>query len=102
MSIDSAYADATEYFSFDFGMWDELRTYMLKREKHYPHRVPPDKWPELKLIGKAMVKGWAVSCRYYPRVRGRGKPCYSYVFPGITDSEMVMVHMIMGGCLNGF
>ena len=97
MVIDSAYADATEYFNFDFGMWDELRTYYITGAKHYPHRLPPDKWPDLKLIGKAMVKGWAVPCRYYPRVRGRGKFFRPYVFPGITDSEMVMVHMIMGG-----
>lgn len=99
MSIDTGYADATKYFSFDNDMWDGFRTYLVKREKHYPHRVPPDKWPDAKLIGKAMVKGWAVPCRYYPKVRGRGKWIGTYVFPGITDYELELVHQIMRGAI---
>ena len=64
-------------------------------QKHYPHRIPPNKWPDMKLIGKAMVRGWAVPCRYYPRPWRRSGRCCSFIFPGISDSEMQLIHMIM-------
>lgn len=62
----------------------------------YPHRTPPRKWPDMKLIGKAMVRGWAVPCRYYPSHWRRGGHCRSFVFPGITDTEMKFIHALMG------
>ena len=51
--------------------------------KHYPIRFPPKKWPSPELIGKAMVRGWAVPARYYEFIRTRGLT--SYVGPGIPD-----------------
>lgn len=48
-------------------------------------------------VGKAMVKGWAVPCRYYPRPWRRGGYCKSFVYPGISDYEMQLVHQIMRG-----
>lgn len=81
------------YYSFDNGMFTEL--YQLIAQKHYPHRIPPGKWPDRKLIGKAMVRGWAVPCRYYPRPWRRGGYCRSFVFPGITDAEMEFIHALM-------
>lgn len=99
MSIDTGYADASRYFSFVPDSFTVKRTYLMKRAKYYPARIPPDKWPDTKLIGKAMVKGWAVPCRYYmkPR-RGMGKRI-SFVFPGITNYEMEVIHQIMRGAI---
>ena len=66
-------------------------------QRHYPHRIPPKEWPDVKLIGKAMARGWAVPCRYYPRFR-RARPfILPYVYPGITDAEMKAISLIMRG-----
>lgn len=89
----SVLADATEYFDFDSDLFREI--YNLIAVKHYPVRIPPDKWPDQKLIGKAMAKGFAVPCRYYPRPWRRGGYCRSFVFPGITDTEMKFIHTLM-------
>ena len=91
----SVLPDVTKYFDFDSEMFTELVHVMVV--KHYPVRIPPDKWPEHKQIGKAMVKGWAVPCRYYPRPWRRSGYCQSFVYPGITDYEMEMVHQIIRG-----
>ena len=93
----SVLADATEYFDFDSDMLREI--YELIAVKHFPVRIPPDKWPDQKLIGKAMVIGWAVPCRYYPRPWKRSGYCMSFVYPGISDYEMELVHQIMRGRL---
>lgn len=95
MELSWGLADATQYFSFDNEMYTEML--QLIGVKHYPVRVPPEKWPDLKLIGKAMVKGWAVPCRYHPRPWRRDGYCKSFVYPGISDFEMQLVHQIMRG-----
>ena len=92
--MDIGVADATRYF-FDNELWDEICK--LMEVKHYPPRVPPKKWPDKKLIGKAMVKGWSIPCRYFPRNRRGGGYVRSYVYPGITDYELEVIHLIMGG-----
>ena len=91
----SVLTDVTKYFDFDSEMF--TKRFRIMPVKHYPVRIPPEKWPEQKLIGKAMVKGWAVPCRYYPRPWRRGGYCQSFVYPGITDYEMELVHQIMRG-----
>ena len=65
------------------------------RPKYYPCRIPPNKWPDMKLIGKAMIRGWAVPCRYYPRPWRLGGYCRSFVFPGISDAEAKIIHALM-------
>lgn len=102
MSIDTGYADATKYFSFDLDSFAVKRTFLMKGGKYYPARIPPDKWPDTKLIGKAMVKGWAVPCRYYMKPRRGMVQRLSFVFPGITNYEMEVIHQIMRGALNDF
>ena len=62
--------------------------------KHYPIRRPPRKWPDMKLIGKAIVRGWAIPCRYYPIRRGGGV-CIPFVFAGISDHEYWFIHTLM-------
>lgn len=84
----------SHYYHFGKDMFVELLQTVGQR--HYPHRIPPDKWPDMKLIGKAMVRGWAVPCRYYLRPWMRGGYCRSFVFPGITDTEMKFIHTLMG------
>ena len=64
-------------------------------QRSYPVRIPPSKWPDMKLIGKAIVLGWAVPCLYYSRSWMRGGYLRSFVFPGITDTEMDFVHALM-------
>lgn len=81
------------YYRLSEEMTVEL--FEIIRPKHYPHRIPPNKWPDMKLIGKAMVRGWTVPCRYYPRPWRRGGYCCSFVFPGITDTEMKFIHTLM-------
>ena len=81
------------YYHFSQEMVTQL--YEVVCQKHYPLRVPPDKWPDMKLIGKAMVKGWAEPCQYCPRPWRRGGYCLSFVFPGISDKEMMLIHAIM-------
>ena len=81
------------YYHFNQEMVIVLHKMVAK--KHYPHRVTPNKWPDMKLIGKAMVKGWAEPCLYYPRPWRRGGYCRSFVFPGISDKEMMLIHAIM-------
>lgn len=70
------------------------KKYMAIGQKHYPHRICPKKWPDMKLIGKAIVKGWATPCRYYSFRRGGGR-YYSAVFAGISDEEYMMIKRIM-------
>lgn len=82
----SVLADATEYFDFDSDLFREI--YDLIAVKHYPVRIPPDKWPDQKLIGKAMAKGWAVPCKYYGTPpRGLEKCLWYYIFPGIPGGS---------------
>lgn len=74
------------------------RRYTVVAQKHYPHRIISREWkPDFKLIGKAIARGWAVPCRYYTPVRGRGKPFAAFVFPGISDEEYMCTQTIMGG-----
>ena len=82
-----------QYYDFDENAFTKIAE--ILDQKHYPHRIPPSKWPNMKLIGKAMVRGWAVPCRYYDRTRGIGSYCRSFVFPGITDTEMEFIHTLM-------
>ena len=91
----SVLADATKYFDFDNEMFDEV--IRLLAVKHYPVRIVPKKWPDKQLIGKAMVKGWAVPCRYFPRTRRSVGYTGSFVYPGITDYELELIHQIMRG-----
>ena len=81
------------YYRFNEEMTVQL--FEMIGQKHYPHRIPPMKWPDMKLIGKAMVRGWAVPCRYYPWPWRRGGYCRSFVFPGITDTEMKFIQALM-------
>ena len=82
-----------QYFYFDENAITQIAE--IVAQKHYPHRIPPDKWPDMKLTGKAIVKGWAVPCRYYPRPWRRGGHCLTFVFPGISDQETQWIHAIM-------
>lgn len=81
------------YYHFDKDTFIQIAE--IVAQKHYPHRIPPDKWPDMKLIGKAMVRGWSVPCRYYPRPWRRGGYCRSFVFPGISDAETKFIHALM-------
>lgn len=83
------------YWKFDPEVF--TKKYPFIRNPQYPIRVPPKEWPDMKLIGKAMVKGWAVPCRYWPAVRGGGSFRYrfSFVFPGISDVEYGLILQIM-------
>lgn len=85
--------DIGNYYNFNSSELSAL--YRFVAQKHYPHRIVPRKWPDTKLIGKAMARGWAVPCRYYPIARGLGKFVIPFVYPGITDSEMAAIHAIM-------
>jgi hypothetical protein len=71
------------------------RTYTFVKQPRYPARIPPKKWPDVKLIGKAMARGWAVPCRYFPAIRGRGGFFRPYIFPGITDTEYGYILALM-------
>lgn len=93
MSCTVKMARDSHYYHFDKDMYTELL--QIVGQRHYPHRIPPDKWPDMKLIGKAMVRGWTVPCRYYPRPWRRGGHCRSFVFPGITDTEMKFIQALM-------
>ena len=71
------------------------RKYTFIQQPHYPARIPPKEWPDMKLIGKAMVRGWATPCRYWPRPRrgcGFQRP---FVFPGISNPEYGLILAIM-------
>lgn len=92
MSCAVKMARNAHYYHFDKDMYTELLQIV---GQHYPHRIPPSKWPDMKLIGKAMVRGWAVPCRYYPRPWRRGGYCRSFVFPGISDAEAKIIHALM-------
>lgn len=81
------------YWKFDPDML--TRTYTFVVQPRYPARIPPKKWPDLKLIGKAMARGWATPCRYYPIARGRGRFQCSYVFPGISNAEYGYILALM-------
>lgn len=70
------------------------RLYRIVPQKYYPPRVPPKQWPSLELIGKAMARGWAIPCRYYPRML-RGGYQRTFVYPGISNAEMMAIHIIM-------
>ena len=84
---------AEDYYHVDEA---QLRTlYHMVPTKYYPKRIPPKKWPSLELIGKAMARGWAVPCRYYPLPFRRGGWLPSFVWPGISDAEIKMIHLIM-------
>lgn len=87
--------DPYPYYSFDSTQMRVL--YEMVMQRHYPHRIPPKEWPRMELIGKAMAKGWAVPCRYYPRPWRRGGYQPSFVWPGISDREMSAIQMIMEG-----
>ena len=90
MSIESEYS---RYYSAN---WQKMKTvYTMVRRKHYPPRIPPKEWPSNELIGKAIARGWAIPCRYYPFHRGRGRFYQTFVYPGITDAEMMAMHIIM-------
>ena len=93
MSCGDTLARKAQYYHFNKDMFAELHQLVI--QKHYPHRIPPDTWPDMKLIGKAMVRGWAVPCRYYPRPWRRGGYCRPFVFPGISDIEMQFIHALM-------
>ena len=72
------------------------KKYMAIGQKHYPMRRVPKEWPDMKLIGKAIVRGWAIPCRYYRFGRSRGRGYYqSFVFAGISDEEYMMIRRIM-------
>ena len=81
-----------DFYSIDDAELKALYTFAV--QKHYPHRIALKKWPEKELIGKAMARGWAIPCRYYLLGR-RGSFNRAFVYPGITDSEMEAMHMIM-------
>ena len=81
------------FYTFDKDMVTQIRNIVF--QKHYPHRIPPDKWPDKELIGKAMVRGWAVPCRYYPRPWRHSSYIRSFVYPGITDAEMNHIHALV-------
>ena len=82
-----------QYYHFDENVFVQIAE--IVAPKHYPFRIPPNKWPDKELIGKAMVRGWAVPCRYYPRPWRRGGYCRSFVFPGISDAEAKFIHVLM-------
>ena len=83
----------SQYYDFDENAFTKIAE--ILDQKHYPHRIPPSEWPNMKLIGKAMVRGWAVPCLYYSRPSKRGGHFGTFVFPGITDTEMEFIHSIM-------
>ena len=69
------------------------RKYIFTGTKHYPRRLALKEWPDMKLIGKAIAKGWSTPCRYY-RFR-RGGCCIPTVFAGISDAEYLAIQKIM-------
>lgn len=81
------------YWRFDPDMLTRTCTFVI--QPRYPARIPPKRWPDLKLIGKAMARGWATPCRYYPIVRGRVRFQYSYIFPGISNPEYGYILALM-------
>ena len=82
------------FWEFDPNMLTEK--YTAVGQKHYPIRRVPKEWPDMKLIGKAIVKGWATPCRYYRFGRSRGRGYYqSFVFAGISDYELGVIHWLM-------
>jgi hypothetical protein len=83
----------SEYYNLDSEKLKEVYTFTV--QKHYPHRIPPREWPSKELMGKAVARGWAIPCRYYPFYRGRGRFYQTFVYPGITDREMMAMRIIM-------
>lgn len=83
----------SQYYDFDENAFTQIAETVA--QKHYPHRIAPREWPNMKLIGKAMVRGWAIPCRYYTRPWMRGGYCRSFIYPGITDTEMKFIHTLM-------
>ena len=81
-----------KYWKFDIDALNHK--YVLIPTKRYPIRRPPRKWPDVKLIGKAIARGWAIPCRYYHLRRGGGF-CIPFVFAGITDEEYWFIHTLM-------
>lgn len=82
-----------DFYSVDRAELEAL--YQFVPQKHYPPRIPPKEWPSKELIGKAMARGWAIPCRYYPRMLRRGGHLLTFVYPGITNAEMMAMHIIM-------
>lgn len=82
-----------KYWKFDPEILS--KTYTLIAQRHLPVRIPPKKWPDMKWIGKAMVRGWLVPCRYYPRPCRRGGYCRSFVFPGVPEAEYHHIQAVM-------
>ena len=81
------------YYHFNEEMTAQV--FKMIGQKHYPHRIPPQKWPDMKWIGKAMVRGWLVPCRYYPRPCRGGGYCRSFVFPGVPEAEYRHIQAVM-------
>lgn len=74
-----------KYWKFDPEKMTQTYDFLIR--PRYPVRIMPKKWPDPKLIGKAMAKGWATPCLYYPVLRGRGRYRVAFVYPGISDAE---------------
>lgn len=75
-----------DYWRFD----EELLTqkFTIHQQRCYPVRIEPKQWPDIRLIGKAMVRGWAVPCKYYGTPpRGLEKRLWYYIFPGIPGGS---------------
>lgn len=74
-----------KYWKFDPERMTQSYDFLIR--PRYPVRIMPKKWPDPKLIGKAMAKGWATPCLYYPVRRRRCGYRMAFVFPGISDEE---------------
>lgn len=74
------------YWHFDEEMLTQKFT--IHPQRRYPVRIEPKQWPDIRLIGKAMVRGWAVPCKYYGTPpRGLEKRLCCYIFPGIPGGS---------------
>ena len=92
--------------------WAGFRTVGQCEWADYPRAVLEKHWPGLPrwrdirdltgvdfrektgLEHPTVVSG-GFPCRYYPRPRRRGGHCHSFVFPGITDTEIEIIHELM-------
>ena len=74
-----------KYWKFDPEMMKQFYEFLIYPK--YPVRIMPKKWPDQKLIGKAMARGWATPCIYYPIRRRSGRYIEAFIYPGISDME---------------
>lgn len=82
-------AEGMKYEMFDPEMLTRLYEFLISPRT--PVRIMPKKWPDPKLIGKAMARGWATPCRYYPAGRRQRGFIMPIIAPGISDAEYVYI-----------